>query len=257
MAEIRIQESDCLRVLGTLQHSRHNETVLGLPSEGPVQILPSAKPIKVTLRNLMNRTSAAFLISADTLFDMSPKVYFWTITWRETLCDWQYPRLFHGFMRDLRKKLKTNFCGLRVVEPHKSHGLHYHMLLDTRIPVDLVRKIGGKYGIGRVHVCIANPTAKMYLAKYLMKSNPDKLHGPRRWWRVGTWDHTPCNRIVVESVFHDNVRELFWGKKRPYNEIAEVMAFTQVHGPWREWPDWAVERNAFIAALLVANGIVF
>jgi len=122
----------------------------------------------------MTKTRAAFTLSARLLCEHYPKLYFWTVTFAVLHDDWEASRLFSAFLNNLRQEVgRTGWGGLRVVELHKEHGVHYHLLVTERLAVDLVRRIGRCYGIGRIQVARVWESeyteAINYLAKYLSK----------------------------------------------------------------------------------------
>jgi len=144
------------------------------------------------------------------------KLYFWTFTFREVLPDWHYPYRWQKFIRELVHGIYGgNVAGLRVIEPHQEHGLHYHALLNKRIWVRIVRRIAYKYGIGRVQVSkgpVDIDTAD-YLGKYLDKKRFGTLTRIARWHSVGNFKAIHKNNIEVISPFNAVVREHLEAKK--------------------------------------------
>jgi len=122
----------------------------------------------------MTKTRAAFTLSARQLCEKYPRLYFWTVTFCTLKSDWEASARFSAFLNHLREVVgRTGWGGLRVVELHKEHGVHYHLLVTERLAVDLVRKVGRCHGIGRVQVGRVweheYEEAINYLAKYLSK----------------------------------------------------------------------------------------
>jgi len=120
--------------------------------------------------------------------DYSPKVYFWTFTTIEPLADWQAGPVWHRFSVELCNLYGGLLRGLRVVELHAEHGIHWHALLNRRVWVGEVRRIGARYGIGRVQakrVRGDGEAAIKYLAKYLSKDGGQMFGGLRRLGAIG------------------------------------------------------------------------
>lgn len=158
----------------------------------------------------MSKTHVAFLMAAEKLFRIHKRVYFWTFTFKEVYCDWQYPPLFKRILLDVGYHFigsdNGGLQGLRVVERHVMHGLHYHLLINERIPIELLKRLGRRYGLGRVSVRKANQGDAFYLAKYLTKEKEKfwagggvQLH-TKRWSGVGGFRGPKKNDIIVDSA---------------------------------------------------------
>lgn len=161
----------------------------------------------------MTKSSAAFQMTAENLWKQVPKVYFWTITFAEVRNDWEQSARFRKFLNHLRMIFGTEWGGVRVAELHKEHGVHFHMLITARIGVDVVRRIGPAYGIGRIQVCKARKQSAKYLAKYLskQKSGPitEKGNSMRRWSAFGN-----IKRVRVKDIQNDSP---MWVYRRQHN----------------------------------------
>lgn len=155
----------------------------------------------------MTKTCAAFRLSAQRLFDDYPKIYFWTVTFYAVHDDWEATALFGKFLNHLIKVAGKNWGGLRVAELHKNHGVHFHMLVNDRLAVDLVRRIGAHYGVGRVQVARVQHSrggnSIVYLSKYLSKRRAGPLtesgRSARRWAKFGDVQHTRVCDLVNDS----------------------------------------------------------
>jgi hypothetical protein len=151
----------------------------------------------------MTKSAAAFHLTCAKIFSQHSHVYFWTVTFYELHSDWVASELFGRFLWDLRRRLGKGWGGVRVAELHREHGVHFHLLVTARLPVDLVRTIGRCHGIGRVHVCKARPESGVYLAKYLSKrtSGPKTESGrnARRWAAFGDVDRTRVKDLENNS----------------------------------------------------------
>lgn len=152
-------------------------------------------------------------MSARILFEHSPKnIFFWTFTWREVHNDWDYNLLWNNFARRLLD-IYPFACGLRVVEIHPGgHGLHYHLLVNKRISVQLVRRIASRYGIGWVWVERATWGSVSYLSKYLTKDK-GRLFRVHRWGSFGSWTAVRTNNIVIDSPYMRSRNQILAGAK--------------------------------------------
>jgi len=163
----------------------------------------------------MTKTQAAFIMSVDRLFEISKRVYFWTFTFKNTYPDWWYPVAWSRFSRDVKNLYGGYICGLRVVEPHPNgHGLHYHLLVNRRMSIYFIRRIGERYGMGRISVDKrpAGPHSGKYLSKYLVKDVERPLHGVARWGPFGNFCHVRKNDVVIESPYMECRRRWVMGK---------------------------------------------
>ena len=153
---------------------------------------------------MKTKSAVAFLLSAEKLFEVEEKLYFWTFTFRDVLNDWDYSRTWGAFIKALTNMYGGTLRGLKVVEFHKRHGAHYHALLNKRICVGLTRRVASRYGIGRVHVKQADGGATEYLSKYLGKEfkrqNP-AFARMSRWGMIGTFRGTRIRDLEVTSNF--------------------------------------------------------
>jgi len=188
----------------------------------------SEKPMMFT------KTQAAFTLSAMKLFDQHPRVYFWTFTRKRVDHDWVSMQAWSDMFRLLWTWHGTNLFGLRVVECHKTHGLHFHALLATRMSVHIARRAGKRFGFGRIHVCKADRGSILYLCKYLSKER-NLLKGCRSWATVGGFKGTPVRNIEIDSIFHRNLKILSQGKKVSYLFARSVYKETMLWGHVRNW----------------------
>lgn len=134
-------------------------------------------------QKLPMRTKEAFLFSVERLLAETGELYLWTLTFREVpeSDDWAMGQ-WQDACRDARREFK-GVHGLRVIELHKNHGLHIHLLLNRRFSVERMLRIFWPHGFGRIHVCKADLAGGQYLAKYLGKRFKERLFtGRRRLW---------------------------------------------------------------------------
>lgn len=157
---------------------------------------------------LLTKSKAAFLMTAHKLFECAARkrasCYFWTFTFKRVLHDWEYPERWHKFIREL-SDMHAGMCGVRVVEPHKRHGLHYHCIIDVRVSRHVVCAIGKKYGIGFVWVERCDMGTAHYLSKYLGKESRRMLsltgRRLRKWGTIGGFQGVRYKDIVVDSAY--------------------------------------------------------
>lgn len=177
---------------------------------------------------LYTRSQAAWHLTCLKLFQTYKPVYFWTFTFKEVMPDWFYPYRWQGFVRDLVWHIYGgNLAGVRVIEPHREHGLHYHALLNKRIWVGLVRQLGRRYGIGRIQVRRqqANLGDGRYLAKYLDKRKFPTATRLARWHTVGPFKAVRVSDVEVLSPLNDDIREAQADagcRKLPFTEYRRI-----------------------------------
>lgn len=150
---------------------------------------------------LPQRSTAAFRMSCEELFERNRKVFFWTFTWPDAMPHWCYSRSWERFIDCLRRRYTSNeFQALRVWEKHpQGHGLHVHMLCNERLGVNMVRRIAVHFGLGRVlHARRARHADSLYMSKYLSKDLG--VTGLRMWAKIGKWQHCPKNELKFDSL---------------------------------------------------------
>jgi hypothetical protein len=180
----------------------------------------------------------AFLFSAEKLFRENKHVYFWTFTFKDCISDWAANYAWNGFITELRNYMyscEKVLYGLKVTESF-NHGLHFHVLLNHRIGVASVRRIGRKYGFGRVHVVKCDEGAAGYMAKYLTKDN-DLLKGARRWGTIGGFRQSRVRNIEVDSILHRNIRKAGKGKQLDFIVVQDICRKSLLYGDSVNWPE--------------------
>ncbi|OAM88046.1 hypothetical protein OH491_07750 [Termitidicoccus mucosus] len=178
----------------------------------------------------MNKSKVAFIMSVEKLFDESEHVYMWTLTFREVMPVWWYMNTHTLFVREVQKWYK-NFKGLRVTEVHDMHGIHYHWLVDTWMDADLIRMIGKRFGIGRVHVVEADRGAALYLAKYMSKKGQAPMFRKlSKWGTLGGFVPCRVGDIEIQSKTRDRLDKLraVWcsehkKKQVPFGEMLRLI----------------------------------
>lgn len=174
----------------------------------------------------MTKSEAAFRLSAAKLFEESRDVFFWTITFREVHCDWQYSTMWNRFWLEFTDKTNYFLSGIRVTEFHSSHGIHFHLLCNRRLPVQVVRRFGRRWGIGRVHVAKVRNRAELgddvermvgYMAKYLTKDGRSQFHtAMRKWSCFGGFEGVKVRNIEVDCEFNRMFDEARKGRQVGY-----------------------------------------
>lgn len=194
----------------------------------------------------MTKTKAAFLLSVRALFERRRRVYLWTFTFRDVVDD-KIAFLAWNHLSTLLKREwqdSVGVPGIRVVEVHPGdgfvpggHGLHFHLLVARRLPVQTVRRLAIRAGFGRIHVKKAKIGHAEYLAKYLSKADDGLRRGTRRWGMFGSFKGTRVRDIVVESELAFNCRRVRHQLKTWGRELFEaVNRLTVRFGHWTEWP---------------------
>lgn len=129
------------------------------------------------------------------------KLYFWTFTYRDVHSLKTAMGLWNEFLTILKRKL--GFRGVRVLELHDEHGVHFHVVTNKRYKIRAILAIGARYGFGRTHVERVTDVAGgiAYLCKYLAKRRAPCLKRVRLWAAFGTIARTRVADIVVDSPF--------------------------------------------------------
>lgn len=149
----------------------------------------------------MNKTLAAYWLTCREIFQ-SPNVYFWTFTFIAKQPVWIATRSWVDAQRALFQ-LGCRFRGVKVAEMHRAHGLHFHLLIDRRLPVALIRRVFSRYGFGRIEVeKVRNKeAAARYLVKYLRPGQePLPVRGMRRWSRIGGIGEKVSDMVCMSEV---------------------------------------------------------
>lgn len=196
----------------------------------------------------ISRTKAAFVFSVARLFGESEKVYFWTFTFVTTPINDDYGMEdFNTFM----KRIAWHFPrmrGLRVVELHKRHGIHFHVLINIRIPMRVMKRIargtGNIVGVnryldfGKMWVEECDEEIANYLSKYLSKQYRDKyqFEHRRRWGTIGGFRQTKCADIVIVNEALRNRRRIYGYAQCGFKEILMIQHYTNLWGHVDKWP---------------------
>jgi len=199
------------------------------------------------MAKLMSKSATAFMFSADRLFAASRKVYFWTFTFKNVPADDKAAMEDWDTLHLRIRKLFPDLRGLRVCELHVSHGIHFHLLLNQRIPLRRLFRIfkgsGFSYGrnreldFGRVSVTECNKFAAEYLTKYMTKDYKKEFPTMRRrWGSVGSFDSCGVRDVIVDSPFHHNKKKLFSDSKISFVKAVLLRHYTLLYGKIGRWP---------------------
>jgi len=198
------------------------ETNTNLPS-GPSAFMPT-------------REQYAFITSCKVFFEQNPKVYLWTLTFREVQADWRAQRAFHEFIKKFMLLEGRLIRGLRVAELHKEHGIHYHMLVNVRMNIHIVRRLAKPFGFGRIGVKRCDAGTGMYLAKYLTKQ--DRIPNIKRWGSIGGQFTVKTKDVEIDSLFHRNRKEFLGPGRQSIQAIGACWRKTMIEGHHSEWRDF-------------------
>jgi len=159
----------------------------------------------------MTKTEAALSINIARLFEQGTPVLL-TLTFEEVhevkqaFYQW---KLFQNALVAFGKLGKSNtIYGIRVAELHdgdeSGHGVHYHVVLNRFVPIEIVRSIAEKFGFFWLEMkeCYTAAGLSSYLAKYLSKQHrPECLKGKRLWSAFGKWHHSKVKNVRCLSEF--------------------------------------------------------
>jgi len=197
----------------------------------------------VTTQRTFSRSQASFVLSVLRLFSLNKPVYFWTFTFVKVHDEWQYSKLWAAFIKGLEyahgnRSGRGRLFGLRVVEPHEQHGLHYHALLNVRLSVHIVRRVGRRFGIGRVHVDRVQssdaPIVAMYLAKYLAKRKEFATR-IRSWGAIGGMLVCRGKDVEIDSPYSRVRSELVGSNKLNYATSSYLYHMSRLRGDIKNW----------------------
>jgi len=159
----------------------------------------------------MTKSEATFHINVARMFEAGHPILV-TLTFAEVHPIKQAMGLWFQFQRELvrfgHSAGKNTINGLRVAELHdedeSGHGLHFHVLLNRFVSIEIVRSIAEKYGFYWLQMkeCYSASGLSSYLAKYLApRSRPPCLKGKRLWAAFGKWGHSKVKNVVCRSEF--------------------------------------------------------
>jgi hypothetical protein len=196
---------------------------------------------------MLRKTQVAFLMTAQSFFEQNNRVYFWTLTFKEVYSDWRYLPKWHFIMNALvggpkSAALCPGLQGIRVTEIHPGgHGLHFHLLVNRRIELDMLHQIGDRVGLGRCSVQLvrhshSNHVAN-YLIKYMCKQHGQLTKGMRAWSTFGGFRGTKVRSVEIDSILHRNLRECYRGRQTTYALFFLCRQITEMYGQFKDWPN--------------------
>lgn len=211
---------------------------------------------------LMSKTAGAFTFSAEKLFNEYAQIYFWTFTFVTTpiddataMEDWN---MLHGRIKREFKGIK----GLRVCELHRSHGIHFHVFVNVRIPIRRMKQIfrgtgyiNGKnrrLDFGRVSVAECNRDTIAYMCKYLTKEYRQaySFKHRRRWGTVGGFKPVRVRDVIFECDATRNREAIFGKAKCKFATFIMIQHYTALWGKVKDWP---FEHRALVMRLSMEN----
>lgn len=198
---------------------------------------------------MLNRTGMAFTFSFEKLAARYRKLYFWTFTFLQTPLDDQIAMEdYHIFMNRIVKTW-PGIEGLRVSELHESHGIHFHCVLNMRIPIKRVMRLAKGNGLlvgrnrwlpfGRMSVERCNNDIVNYLAPYLTKQYRDRFSfgRRRRWGAIGGFDVTRNKDLVYTSTVSENKEKMrITGMRLPFKVNQLTTQLSNIWGDYETWP---------------------
>jgi len=170
------------------------------------------------------------------LFASSPRCYFWTFTFCETQPVWRAAQAWTMLQRRMFDHF-GKFQGVRVAEMHQDHGLHFHVVINQRLPVGLIRWMAKRYGFGRIEVQAVRSQAATtrYLVTYLAKGEALPCPGMRRWTRMGGIGE-PKNNFICQSDLAKKIRatlkECQMATRRPMTRSERFLIVKSVRRAW-------------------------
>jgi len=136
-------------------------------------------------------------------------VYFWTFTTRKVHRLPEYGYIWSRFITSIRNEYRFDLPtlgGIRTIELQKRGAVHWHCLINRRLPVDRIREIGKPYGIGWMYVDKADSPrrASNYISKYIEKDGGAafKNTGMPVWGTIGfaPW-RTTVKQIIIRNEY--------------------------------------------------------
>lgn len=192
------------------------------------------------------KSKMAFHFSVEKMF-REGKVFMWTLTFTKAKQDDQALYCWNHLSKALQKHFPLA-RGLRVTERHPgeiffgdielSHGLHFHLLLNQRVPKSWLEKVGRKWGFGWTWVKKCKLSDALYCGKYLSKEGELKK-GYRRWGTIGGFNQIKKSDIEIDSTFHRNFRRIQNRVKITQvtpDLLHSIYLNSEKHGPIENWP---------------------
>ncbi len=90
---------------------------------------------------LRSKSVIAFEMSVEKLSEECEQLYFWSFTFKSVPIDDAYAMADWNTLNTRLHWRYPDLRGLRVCELHKSHGIHFHCIVNQWINVNEVRRI--------------------------------------------------------------------------------------------------------------------
>lgn len=167
------------------------------------------------------KSRAAFEFTVRKMERRSRKLYFWTFTFRDVHSLKTAMSLWNEFLTMLKRKL--GFRGVRVLELHEEHGVHFHVITDHRFKIREILDLGRSYDFGRTNVKRVTDVqgSVAYLCKYLSKRRARCLKRVRLWAAFGDVERTRVADIVSDSPMVRALRKVM-GLPSPDEVLAGI-----------------------------------
>jgi hypothetical protein len=164
------------------------------------------------------KSRSAFEFTVRKMLRQNPKLYFWTFTFREVHSLKTAMGLWNQFLTLLKRKL--GFRGVRVLELHDEHGVHFHVITNQRFPIRKILAFSSRYGFGRMDVRpVPNvEQAIRYLCKYLAKPRAGCLRRARLWSAFGDVERTRVKDVLADTPMIRILRRIM-GKQSVEDEL--------------------------------------
>jgi len=200
----------------------------------------------------MNLSRAAFLLSVIKLEKATGRLYFWTFTFLTCQDDDVACAKWAEMCMNARRHF-AGVHGLRVLELHDSHGIHFHLLLNKRFPIRRMLALAKPFGFGRIGVEAADDGAGDYLAQYLKpgQNAEDGLKKHRRRWGA-FGGFKACRQVDVEYVSEYQANTFLLPKEPNFRQRLVVGKYS-TFGSYADWPD-VIRENCHVELAALGRG---
>jgi len=198
---------------------------------------------------MLTKSAFAFYCTSKRLWDIYKEVYFWTFTFKNVPAD---DETAMEDWHSLHMRLRAAFPyikGARVSELHKSHGIHFHALLNMRIPIRRVMRIceGSRFMTGRNRYLdfgrmscdpCDDEGVILYLAEYLTKQyrQDNDFFARRRWGTIGGFEAVHVRDIEYDTPTHRNKKIIFGNSQINYGAMMILSHYSTLWGEVENWP---------------------
>jgi len=181
------------------------------------------------------------------------KLYWWSFTTKEVIAHWRCGYLWKRLTRWMHERFRYDedypLAGIRICELQKRGAIHWHAVINKRIPIgEMRRKVGNRLGLGwckvyRVWNQEDMETLCRYMLAYLVKESAQVYTSKiQRWGMIGGFPATTSKDIVIDSPAHRAVKKvsaaMFGGGPLPYWLVKDI--FRSVHADYPARVDFAI-----------------